>query len=185
MTRKTYKKEWYLKNRERLLNKRKKYYLTHKKQAREYHRKNTIKIHCRQKKYREMNKLKLKKAYRNWCQTHKKERNEMLRIKRKKDINFKILDNLRSRIFDALKNNTKSARTLELIGCSIKFLKKYLKSRFVKGMSWKNYGKWHIDHIIPCAKFDLSKVSEQRKCFHYTNLQPLWAFDNMSKGVKF
>jgi hypothetical protein len=109
----------------------------------------------------------------------------MLRIKRKKDINFKILDNLRSRIFDALKNSTKSARTLELIGCSIKFLKKYLKSRFVKGMSWKNYGLWHIDHIKPCAKFNLSKPEEQKKCFHYINLQPLWAFDNMSKGVKF
>jgi hypothetical protein len=51
-------------------------------------------------------------------------------------------------------------------------------------MSFKNYGKWHIDHIRPCASFDLSKASEQKECFHYTNLQPLWAEDNLSKGIK-
>jgi hypothetical protein len=49
-------------------------------------------------------------------------------------------------------------------------------------MSWSNYGKWHVDHIKSCASFDLSKEDEQRKCFHYTNLQPLWAEENLSKG---
>jgi hypothetical protein len=73
---------------------------------------------------------------------------------------------------------------MELIGCNIKFLKKYLKKQFKSGMSWSNYGKWHIDHIIPCIKFDLRKESEQRKCFNYSNLQPLWAEDNRRKGNK-
>ena len=51
-------------------------------------------------------------------------------------------------------------------------------------MSWDNQGEWHIDHIIPCASFDLTNEEEQEKCFHYTNLQPLWAIDNMVKGCK-
>jgi len=51
-------------------------------------------------------------------------------------------------------------------------------------MSFSNYGKWHIDHIIPCARFDLRKPNEQKKCFNYKNLQPLWAFDNLSKNDK-
>jgi len=79
---------------------------------------------------------------------------------------------------------------MKLLNCSIGKLKRYLAKKFylrVDGlkMTLKNYGLWHIDHIIPCASFDLSKPSEQKKCFHYTNLQPLWAKDNLSKGVNY
>jgi hypothetical protein len=74
---------------------------------------------------------------------------------------------------------------MELLGCTIDFFKNHLESKFVEGMSWQNYGKgWHIDHIIPCVSFDLSKPEEQRKCFHFSNLQPLWAVDNIRKGTK-
>lgn len=55
---------------------------------------------------------------------------------------------------------------------------------FTNGMTWDNYGQWHVDHIRPCALYDLTKEDQQMACFHYTNLQPLWAKDNMSKGVK-
>jgi hypothetical protein len=112
-------------------------------------------------------------------------RNNYDKNKRKIDNNFKILCNLRIRICNTLKRNTKSVSTLNLLGCSIEFLKKHLQSKFQSGMSFSNYGKWHIDHIRPCKSFDLSKVSEQRKCFNYTNLQPLWARDNLSKGDKY
>ena len=73
-----------------------------------------------------------------------------------------------------------------LIGCSLEELKKHLESQFKPGMSWKNRGRngWHIDHIKPCASFDLSKSEEQHKCFHYSNLQPLWAKENLRKGIK-
>ena len=65
-------------------------------------------------------------------------------------------------------------------------LKIHLQEKWLPGMSWENYGYygWHIDHIIPCSKFDLSKLEEQKKCFHFTNLQPLWAADNIKKSNK-
>jgi hypothetical protein len=105
--------------------------------------------------------------------------------RRKIDIIFKLVGNLRIRINLALKGNPKDSTTLKLVGCSVDFLKQHLQSKFTKGMSWSNYGKWHVDHIRPCASFDLSKVKEQRKCFHYTNLQPLWALDNLRKKKKY
>ena len=61
----------------------------------------------------------------------------------------------------------------------------YLAAKFQEGMSWDNHGEWHIDHIKPCCKFNLLDDEEQRKCFHYTNLQPLWSKDNLSKGGKY
>lgn len=73
---------------------------------------------------------------------------------------------------------------MALVGCNIEEFKKYLESMFVDGMDWGNYGLWHIDHIIPCISFDLSNEQEQRKCFHYTNMQPLWAKDNLIKSSK-
>lgn len=74
--------------------------------------------------------------------------------------------------------------TVELLGCDTNKLKQHLESQFKLGMSWDNYGLWHIDHKSPCAKFDLSKEEEQRKCFNFKNLQPLWAEENLSKGSK-
>ena len=79
----------------------------------------------------------------------------------------------------------KSDKTLELLGASVTFVKKYLESLFQPGMSWDNYGEWHVDHIIPCASFDLNDPEQQKKCFHYTNLQPLWAADNIAKGARY
>jgi hypothetical protein len=100
------------------------------------------------------------------------------------DIQFKVIKRLRSRMYSALKGNWKFGHTIELLGCSIDEFKKYFKEKFQLGMNWDNYGKWHIDHVRPCALFDMSKEEEQRKCFHYTNLQPLWAKDNICKGGK-
>ena len=95
------------------------------------------------------------------------------------------MDNLRTRIWHVLKDNIKSGHMIELLGCSVEQLKQYLEKQFTVGMSWSNYGKWHVDHIKPCVLFNLSLSEEQQKCFHYTNLQPLWAVDNKSKGKKY
>lgn len=98
------------------------------------------------------------------------------------DINFRITKNIRTRIYSAIKG-FKKYNTHKLTGCSINELKKHLEEKFQDNMSWSNYGKWHIDHIMPCISFNMSNIDEQIKCFHYTNLQPLWAIDNLKKGA--
>ena len=102
------------------------------------------------------------------------------------DVVFKIRTNLARRINHSVKKGFKSNKTLELLGCSPEDLKKHLEVQFTEGMTWDNYGirGWHIDHIVPCASFNLSNPEEQKKCFHYTNLQPLWWYDNLSKSNK-
>src|SRR3990167_816841 len=88
---------------------------------------------------------------------------------------------IRARIYDVLKHGYKSERTANLIGIPIKELKPYLESKFKVGMTWENYGfyGWHLDHIRPLSSFDLKNPKEQKKAFHYTNLQPLWAKENL------
>jgi hypothetical protein len=97
-----------------------------------------------------------------------------------------LADILRGRIRAALKGESKSARTIELLGCSIDQFRRYLESQFRDGMTWGNSGwYWHIDHKRPCASFDLRRAEDQRACFHFTNLQPLTALENMRKGARF
>ena len=109
--------------------------------------------------------------------------------RRKESISFRILSNLRTRIQYAIRSDfsVKSKRTLELLGCSMIEFKKHLSSQFKEGMSWKNYGVrgWHMDHIRPCASFDLTDPKQQEECFHHSNYQPLWWFENLSKGDKY
>lgn len=100
------------------------------------------------------------------------------------DIEFRLLSNYRTRIYKALKGIEKPARTEELIGCTIEELKAHLEKQFRPGMSWNNYGEWHVDHIRPCSSFDLTDEAQARECFHYTNLQPLWAHENIAKSDK-
>lgn len=98
----------------------------------------------------------------------------------------KVLRNLRRRIGYALNGRDKSAHTAELLGCNAHTLRVHLEGKFKPGMSWKNYriDGWHVDHVRPCASFDLSDPEQQRACFHYTNLQPLWWYENIAKGNK-
>ncbi len=113
----------------------------------------------------------------------KSKRNENDR-KRRNNPAISIKESLSSRIRTVLRGKLKSASTEKLTGCSYDFLITHLESLFQQGMSWDNYGLkgWHIDHITPCAAFDLALPEEQRRCFHWSNLQPLWAFDNLKKS---
>jgi hypothetical protein len=135
------------------------------------------------KRYYLKNRLEITRSARRKYKTqkYKKYARNYARNKRKTDLHYRIKDNISRRIRDALRKSRKSKRTLELLGCSPRELRDYLTSKFQNGMSWDNYGEWHIDHIRPCASFNLTKPKEQEKCFHYSNLQPLWARDNLSK----
>lgn len=103
------------------------------------------------------------------------------------DIPYRMRCVLRNRIKQAISGRYKKAESsARLLGCSIYEAMKHIESLWLPGMTWENNGVngWHIDHRIPCAKFDLTNPEEQRKCFHYSNLQPLWSLDNLKKGAK-
>jgi hypothetical protein len=114
--------------------------------------------------------------------------NIYVRNKRRTDVLFRLTSNLRGRINRFVRRRDGRSSTRELIGCSPQKLKVYLEALFLPGMSWDNYGSgdtcWHIDHIIPCCSFNLMDPDDQKRCFNYTNLQPLWARDNMKKHNK-
>jgi hypothetical protein len=109
-------------------------------------------------------------------------------LRRRADARLRLLMLIRRRIHLALNNHWKSGRTIELLGCSGDELRRHLESLFAGGMGWENYGrghgKWHIDHIIPCSAFDLERAEHQRRCFHFSNLQPMWAEENLAKSNK-
>lgn len=107
-------------------------------------------------------------------------------IMKGKHENYKISCRLRAVVYSALKraSGKRHVKAEILLGCSINHCRSYLESKFSSGMGWHNMGKWHIDHIIPCASFNLTDAKHQRICFHFTNLQPLWAQDNIKKGAR-
>lgn len=110
---------------------------------------------------------------------------QYVRNKYRTDLNFRLADNLRSRLNTAIKS-TKAGSAVNNLGCSIEELKIYLESLFQPDMTWDNYGKngWHIDHIKPLSKFDLSDIEQLKEGCNYINLQPLWAKDNLKKSNK-
>lgn len=179
-----YNKEWNQKNKEKIIN----YHQNNKEKIKEkrkiYCENNKELLKERRKIYRENNIEKIKQINRLYHQNNKEKINLNIRNKRQNDSLYKLKRNLSSRMLKAFKkyNFSKSNSTLKMIGCDIKIAKLHLEKQFTKGMSWENHGEWHIDHIIPCAS---AKTEEELiKLFHYTNLQPLWAADNMSKGKK-
>lgn len=121
---------------------------------------------------------------------HAKKINAKRRARRKRDLAWAIRCNMASRLAGAVRLalGKKSASTMTLVGCTVEFLVEYLEARFLPGMTRSNYGQkvgcWAVDHITPCAAFDLRDPEQQRLCFHYTNLRPLWVSDNARKGAK-
>ena len=197
-------KKWSLKNKKYLKEYRKEYKLKNKEQIRKrtkaYKLKNKEKIKIQDKKYYQSNKERISKKGREYYyskgknkkkeyyQSNKKRINKRnckwVSYRRRTDLNFRLKCNLRSRIRLVLIGKNKSASTMELLGCTIEELWVHLESQFEPWMTRENYGLWHVDHIIPCASFDLTDPAQQRECFYYTNLQPLEAIANIKKGAK-
>lgn len=185
-TRKISNKNWRNNNLERAKQNNINFYINNPTYNKQYYNLHKEVILEKQKIYIELNKENLTEYQIIYRKLNKTNINKQRMKKYYSDKDYKILVNLRTRINLALKNNFKSGKTLKLLGCSIDFLKNYLESKFKPGMSWDNHGVkgWHIDHIYPCSSFDLSKPSEQKICFHWSNLQPLWAEENLKKSNK-
>ena len=187
---KKYREQYYLKNKIKILNNnqlyRQKYKIRVLAQKLKWQKENKYKRKIINQRYVKNNKEKILLSNKKYREKNKKIIYKKFLNKLKTDPTFKLIHQIKHRTRMALKNNSKTAPSLELLGCDAETCWKYLESKFQPGMTRKNHGTkgWHLDHFLPCISFDLSKESEQRKCFHYTNLQPLWAKDNLSKGSK-
>ena len=159
------KKQYYVNNREKILKKK----AIHAKKPKEIERK---------KKYNKIYRADNLEKIQKWNTAYIRKRNAT-------DLNYKLKKVLSSRMNMALRHNWKAASTTKLLGASIPAIWNHLEKQFQPGMTRKNHRLWHIDHIKPCKLFDLSDPEQQKKCFHFTNLQPLWASDNISKGAKY
>ncbi len=201
-----YHKEYSKKNKELISKKGKEYRKNNSEYVKERDRQARINAHpqrlSREKEYRKNKtteqKEKDKQLKKEWeiknrdvlkdryLDRKRKNRRDWCNMKSATDIGFKILKNLRSRTRWALKSNgaKKVAKTEVLLGCTIEYFKEYFSSLFTEGMTWERFmnGEIHIDHIKPCKLFDLTNEDEQRACFHYSNLQPLWEADNLKKS---
>jgi hypothetical protein len=134
------------------------------------------------RRYREKHKEKLRVKKSQYYQQNKAKILVKYLLDLKNDIEKRIAHNLRNRLRGAIERGTKSGSAVADLGCSIADFKEFISSKFSDGMSWENYGKWHLDHIVALCKFDLASVEEFRKAAHYTNYQPLWAKYNLVKN---
>jgi hypothetical protein len=127
----------------------------------------------------------------NWKKNNKDKANAYARKSMKKrkaiDPGYRVQCNLRKRLRDIMKSARKGGwdSPSQLTGCTSQELAKHIEKQFTKGMTWANYGidGWHVDHIMPCSKFDHTNPLHVKQCWHYTNLRPLWANENMDKGA--
>lgn len=189
-------KEYYKKNREHLINKAKENYINNRERdiakTKEYALNNKEAIREKKRLYRLKN---LDEHSRRDALYYRKNRHDRIKssceYSKKRlthDPVYRMVKNLRRRLSLAIEKGVgkKTLSTLDLTGCSWIELRKHLESQFKDGMLWSNYGThgWHVDHIIPCSYFNLTLDLDQKKCFHYTNLQPLWAKDNLKKSNK-
>lgn len=173
---------YYWANREKCLAYHRNYHLRRSKESKAKRRAHQRKVYDRQK-----DRDRHKRYLENSSEIQRAKRRERFRLaqkRRRKSDSYRIEDSLRRRLNKALHGKAKYESALKVLGCSVEDFKIYLESKFDVGMSWENYGQWHIDHIMPCAIFDLSKPEHQKRCFHFSNMQPMWAEDNLRKRDK-
>ena len=197
--RKQYRKQHYQENKERIKQYHKQYQQKNKERIKQYRQDNKERIKDYNKQRYQDNKERIKQYHKQYYQENKERkkqyrqdnkerlakcRNERRKQRRQSDPMFKLKGNLRRRTNQAFRSKgySKKSKTKEMLGVEWEILKKHIERQFTKGMSWDNYGKWHVDHIVPLAS---AKTEEEViKLCHYSNLQPLWAKDNLSKNDK-
>jgi Prasinovirus endonuclease VII len=166
---------YYLKNREAI-----------KLRVSVYQTLNKKKCNLRKKLWARRNRKRVMAARKRWSNKNPDFKRLWAFNKRRNDVGFRILCNLRRRLYDAQLRQKQSKSATKLLGCSLEDFRIYLESKFEPGMTWENYGRygWHIDHIVPCALFDMTDANHRRRCFHFSNLQPMFASKNHKKSAK-
>lgn len=185
-------KKYHKNNVDSIKKNRSKHYLENKKEYSErnkiYIKNNKINVSKRQKEYYQNNKEKILARQTEYEEKNKNKNSKRRKIKWKTDFKFRINSTLRLRLTHELRGIKKVdlSYCFDLLGCNIDFFIKHIEDQFIKNMNWDNHSKygWHLDHIIPVSSYDLSDEKQRKECFHYTNLQPLWAEDNLRKGAK-
>ena len=179
--RKAYQKAWYEANKEEI-----------KVSKKDYYQANKEKIKASQKAYCEANKEKQKASKKAWYEANKEKiiasQKAYQRKRYKEDPVYRLLKNMRNGMWSVLSGKAKSSHTMEYVGMSPDELMNYLENKFTEGMTRDNYGKWHVDHIRPLASFDFTGPDREEQlhiAWSHTNLQPLWALDNIRKGAKY
>lgn len=196
-----YYREYYHNHKDQILSKNAEYKEKHteeaKEQNREWRLKNLAKVKSysktteakerRAKRYQD-NKEALIERQRQYAERNKekirKYNNDYIKRRSAVDIQYKLRRAIRNRLRHAIKDCAIS--TLMGLGCDLDHLKAHIESKFQPGMTWDNWGLfgWHLDHVVPLSKFDLTNSDQVLLACHYTNLQPLWATDNLKKGAK-
>lgn len=138
------------------------------------------------KKYRD----KKKRQALDWAKNNRAKKNEYTRIwladKRSKDPVYRLRSSVSAYVYWCLKQNKDGKKTEDILGFSITDLRRHLQRQFQPGMTWENYGQWHVDHILPIASFSFTSPDDDdfKACWAITNLRPLWAKDNIRKSDK-
>jgi hypothetical protein len=177
-------KDWTTSNKEKRKIYIKDWNASNKVKRKVYYESNKNKIKVKQKVYNNNNREKIKLQKKAYREINKDKLNSYVKNKRKKNIQYKLRHNLRTRLGDSIRGKQKSGSAVKDLGCTVEQLKQYLESKFQPGMTWDNWTTdgWHIDHIKPLSSFDLTDRKQLLEACHYTNLQPLWAKDNLSKS---
>ena len=169
-----YMKGYYEKNKDKILEYQKQHYME-----------NSEKVRKRVAAWKSENQDHVDTYNKKYRKEHAKEHGEYIKLRRSEDATYKMICAVRNMLNNAFNKRMKvgkNKRAEEILGCSIEFFIEYLQSQFQDGMTLENHGEWHIDHKIPLST--ATSEEEVIKLNHYTNLQPLWAKDNLTKGKK-
>lgn len=149
----------------------------HKKKTLNHSKKYVVKRKRRQRNQTDEGRQRQRRFSQKWIKSGKSK--TWQRMKRKTDPSFRLKDNLRRRLYSALNGKTKAASTMELVGCTSQYARQWIESQLKDGMTWNTV---EVDHMMPCCSFNLEDPEQQKQCFHYTNLQPLFKRDNRQKS---
>jgi hypothetical protein len=156
----------------------------------EYYKNNKERIRVMKKAYRNKNKDKISIKFKQWAEENKEtylsKRRAKNKLRLQSDPKYKLNKNFSEGIRASLVSGKEGRRWESLVGYSLIDLKNNIENKFLEGMTWENYGQWHIDHKIPISAFNYKTYTDYdfKRCWSLYNLQPLWAKDNMCKGTK-